>query len=57
MKKKKTSRALPSTADLIRSTRSALALAAIIRSGGGKHQDKRRAKGRRRDWEDEVWWI
>jgi len=54
---KKPKHKLPSTADLIRSVRSALALAAIMRSGGGSHRDKRRAKARRRDWEDEVWWV
>jgi len=53
--KRKTPRTLPTTADLVRTTRSQLALAAILRSGGGSHSDKRRAPERRGAWRKEVW--
>ena len=51
---KKQSKQLPTTVDLLSSTRSPIALAAILRTGGGPHSDKRRSKARRNDWRREV---
>jgi hypothetical protein len=53
--KRNTANKVSSTADLVRSTRSPAALAAIIRTGGGTHSDKRRAPERRTAWRKEEW--
>lgn len=51
---KKRNKRLPTTLNLVQTTRSPVALAAILRSGGGPHSDKRRAKSRRDDWKREA---
>ena len=51
MKKKK--KKLPTTVDLVRSRRSPVALAALLRTGAGPHSDKRQ-RPRRRDWSSEA---
>ncbi|MFA6049998.1 MAG: hypothetical protein WC761_02270 [Candidatus Paceibacterota bacterium] len=43
-KRKRKQRKIPTTAELMMGCRSPVALAAILRSGGGKHQDKRRSR-------------
>jgi hypothetical protein len=53
--KRKTPHRVQTTADLVRSTRSQFALAAILRTGGGSHSDKRRAPEKRTAWRKEVW--
>lgn len=55
MSKNKGKRFLPSTVELFRSTRNPVALAAIMRSGAGKHADKRRATEHKRSWKNEAW--
>ena len=50
---KKRNKRLPTTLELAQSTRSPVALAAILRTGSGPHSDKRRAKARRDDWRRE----
>jgi hypothetical protein len=50
----KNPKALPTTVELFQGTRSAVAMAAIFRSGGGKHADKRRAKARKHDWKRDA---
>ena len=55
MNNKKNSKRLPTQTDLFRSARSTIALSAIFRSGGGKHQDKRRAPARKNDWRKDSW--
>ena len=51
---KKRNKRLPTTLDLAQTTRSPVALAAILRSGGGPHTDKRRSRRHRDDWKREV---
>lgn len=55
MSNKRNSKRLPSQVEIFRSTRSAIALSAILRSGSGKHQDKRRAPERKNDWRKDSW--
>lgn len=55
MSKRKNSKALPTTVELFQGTRSPVALAAIFRTGGGLHGDKRRSKARKTEWRREVW--
>jgi len=55
MSKRKNSKALPTTVELFQGTRSAVALAAIFRTGGGSHADKRRSKARKQDWKRDAW--
>ena len=54
-KKKNKRKALPTTVELFQGTRSAFALAVILRNGGGTHQDKRRAPERKHDWKREAY--
>ena len=52
---KKTPHKLQTTAELVRSTRSQVALVAILRTGAGSHSDKRRTLERRTAWRKEDW--
>lgn len=54
MAKKNTIKKLPTTTEVFMGTRSEVALAAIFRSGGGRHADKRRAKARKHNWKREC---
>jgi hypothetical protein len=53
--KRNNSKRLPSQVEIFQSTRSTIALTAILRSGAGKHQDKRRAPERKNDWRKDSW--
>lgn len=55
MKNTKKKNKLPTTAEIFQSTRSEIALSAILRSGGGFHQDTRKAKARKNDWKNDHW--
>lgn len=54
-KRKNSGKKLPTTVELFQGARSAIALSAIMRSGAGKHTDKRRAPERKREWKREAW--
>jgi len=52
---KNAKKALPTTVELFQGHRSPVALAAIFRSGAGKHADKRDRKESKREWRNEEW--
>ena len=46
---------LPTQVELFASSRSQVALSAIMRSGAGTHQDKRSKKAQKASWRREEW--
>jgi hypothetical protein len=54
-KNNKKKNSLPTTADLFQGMRSAVALSAIFRNGGGTHKDKRDKKSHKSEWRREDW--
>lgn len=49
-RKKAKSKSLPSLVELVMGAKSDMIVQASFRTGAGMHQDKRRKKGRKKDW-------